>query len=359
MSLKSNIFCLGLGSAGGKLYKKMLDFQYKGAAGNGSEQDLKALGDVPSKFRLQGFDGFGGHRDRAVDCLAENEEFLDFVADIKEEIVFVLFGGGGSTGSGCAAPVIETLLEERDENGYPKKIVCPVIALPSSNEAIIKHRNAYQAVLELQDLDGIGATFFIRNDVSEDYEYINATFTKMLDAFLSNESVGETNNFDTSEKKEMLRNSGAFVLSLFGSGKDPKLMLDKLTQDGIFAPIEEDKVCENIAIVHAGRDSRDITDSDVIAEVGKPGNVFEGFNGKQTVIAVSGLTYPVSYVSKLGELAQEAFKERQRNRKSSVKKLGALSFMETEPEKPDIQNTPKKVSKLDMIKKMQAMRENQ
>ena len=208
-------------------------------------------------------------------------------------------------------------------------------------------------------MDGIGATFFIKNDVSEDYEYINATFTKMLDAFLSNESVGETNNFDTSEKKEMLRNSGAFVLSLFGSGKDPKQMLDKLTQDGIFAPIEEDKVCENIAIVHAGRDSRDITDSDVIAEVGKPGNVFEGFNGKQTVIAVSGLTYPVSYVSKLGELAQEAFKERQRNKKSSVKKLGALSFMETEPEKPDIQNMPKKVSKLDMIKKMQAMRENQ
>ncbi len=66
MSLKSNIFCLGLGSAGGKLYKKMLDFQYKGAAGNGSEQDLKALGDVPSKFRLQGFDGFGGHRDKVL-----------------------------------------------------------------------------------------------------------------------------------------------------------------------------------------------------------------------------------------------------------------------------------------------------
>ena len=78
-----------------------------------------------------------------------------------------------------------------------------------------------------------------------------------------------------------------------------------------------------------------------------------------TVIAVSGLTYPVSYVSKLGELVQEAFKERQRNKKSSVKKLGALSFMETETEKPDIQNRPKKVSKLDMIKKMQAMRENQ
>lgn len=357
MSLTTDSFCLGLGSAGGKLHKRMIEFGCKGAAGNGSEQDLKALGDVPTKFKLQGFDGFGGHRDKAVDCLAENEEFLEFVANIKEEIIFVMFGGGGSTGSGCATPIIETLIDDRDEFGIPRKIVCPVIALPSSGEPIVKHTNAYQAVMELQELDGIGATFFIKNDASEDYDYINMTFAKMLDAFLSNDSFGETNNFDSSEKKEMLRNGGAFVLSLFGPAKDPKMMLDKLTKDGIFAPIEDDKVCENIAIIHAGNNNKDLTASDVIAEVGKPSNVFEGYNGKQTVIAVSGLTYPVSYINKLGELAQEAFNERERNKKSATKKLGALSFMESEPEKAVVQK-PKKVSKLDMIKKKRAMRES-
>lgn len=357
MSLVTDIFCLGLGSAGGKLHKRMIELGYKGATANGSEQDLKALGDVPAKFKLHGFDGFGGHRDKAVDCLAENEDFLDFVSNIKEEIVFIMFGGGGSTGSGCATPIIETLLEDRDEYGACKKIICPVIALPASDEPIMKHNNAYQAVLELQDLDGIGATFFIRNDANVDYEYINITFAKMLDAFLSNDSFGETNNFDTSEKKEMLRNGGAFVLSLFGTAKDPKMMLDKLTKDGIFAPVENDKVCENIAIIHAGRDNKDVTAGDVIAEVGKPANVFEGYNGKQTVIAVSGLSYPVSYVGKLGELAQEAYKERERNKKSAMKKLGALSFMESVPMKvPD--PTPKKPSRLDLIKKRRAQMEN-
>lgn len=358
MSLKTDIFCLGLGSAGGKLHKCMIELGYKGAVGNGSNQDLTALGDVPTKFRLKGFDGFGGHRDRAVDCLAENEDFLEFVSGISEEIVFVMFGGGGSTGSGCATPIIETLIEDRDEYGVPRKIVCPVIALPASNEPIMKHSNAYQTVLELQELDGIGATFFIRNDVSDDYEYINTTFAKMLDAFLANDSCGETNNFDTSEKKEMLKDGGAFVLSLFSFGKDSTLMMDKLTKDGIFAPVEDDKVCENIAIIHAGADNRDISAGEVIGTVGKPGNVFEGYNGKQTVIAVSGLMYPVSYIGKLGELAQEAYRERERNKESAAKKLGSLSFMTAEPVKRPVELAPKKtMSRLEMIKKKSALRQ--
>ncbi|MFR8313651.1 MAG: hypothetical protein ACLVBP_15620 [Ruminococcus sp.] len=61
--------------------------------------DHKAPGDVPNKYILQGFDGFGGHRERAMDCLAGNEDFIKFVEGIKEDIVFILFAGGGSTRS--------------------------------------------------------------------------------------------------------------------------------------------------------------------------------------------------------------------------------------------------------------------
>lgn len=102
MSLKENTYFLGLGCAGGKLHKEFISRGYRGAAVNGSEQDLKALGDVPTKFKLEGFDGFGGYRERAMDCLAANSDLMDFVSEIKEPIVFLLFGGGGSTGSGCA-----------------------------------------------------------------------------------------------------------------------------------------------------------------------------------------------------------------------------------------------------------------
>lgn len=154
-----------------KIYKEFVQRHYKGAAANGSEQDHKALGDVPNKYILQGFDGFGGHRERAMDCLAGNEDFIKFVEGIKEDIVFILFAGGGSTGSGCAPIVAEMLLEEKDEEGNPVKTVCPVIALPASGESLAKHKNAYETVQELQEIEGLGATFFLNNDSNENYDY--------------------------------------------------------------------------------------------------------------------------------------------------------------------------------------------
>lgn len=306
MKIRENCYMLGLGSTGGKIYKEFVQRHYKGAAANGSEQDHKALGDVPNKYILQGFDGFGGHRERAMDCLAGNEDFIKFVEGIKEDIVFILFAGGGSTGSGCAPIVAEMLLEEKDEEGNPVKTVCPVIALPASGESLAKHKNAYETVQELQEIEGLGATFFLNNDSNENYDYINKNFASMLDEFLSNESYGRQNNFDESERLEMLKDSGAMVLSVTGDGTDSKIKLEKLTKSGIFAPIEDNYICENIGIIHSKNDKSDIDSEDVIAEVGKPDNVFEGFNGRKTIIAASGLDYPVSHVKKLGELAVKA-----------------------------------------------------
>ena len=353
MNLKEKCRMLGLGCYGGKQAKEFIALGYKGNAANGSEQDLKALGDIP-KFRLEGFDGFGGHRERAEDCLVQNGEFVDFIENIKEEIIFVFFGGGGSTGSGCATIVAEMLLTQ-DEG--TNKIVCPVIALPSQDEPIAKHRNAYQAVVELQELEGLGATFFINNDSGKDYTSLNSTFTKFLDTFLTNDSYGELNNFDESERLEMLKDSGMMVISLMGAkdnqSLDQSLLLQKLTKDGIFAPIENNKICENIAIIHAGRNNSDIEKDSIIAEVGKPKNVFEGYNGRSTLVAVSGLDYPVSHVTKLGEMAKTAYEERQRDRKH-VSKLGSLDFAE---EKESTATPEKKVSSklASMRKKMKEM----
>ncbi len=114
------------------------------------------------------------------------------------------------------------------------KTVCPVIALPASGESLAKHKNAYETVQELQELDGLGATFFLNNDSNENYDYINKNFASMLDEFLSNESYGRQNNFDESERLEMLKDSGAMVLSVTGDGTDSKIKLEKLTKSGIF-----------------------------------------------------------------------------------------------------------------------------
>lgn len=353
MNLKEKCRFLGLGCYGGKQAKEFITLGYKGNAANGSEQDLKVLGDIP-KYQLRGFDGFGGHRERALDCLAQNSEFMDFVENIKEEIVFVLFGGGGSTGSGCATIVAEMLLQQSEEG--VKRIVCPVVALPSLDESIAKHRNAYQAVQELQEIEGLGATFFINNSVGKDYSSLNSTFTKFLGTFLMNDSYGEINNFDESERIEMLKDNGMMVISLMGAKEnknlDQMLMLQKLTKDGIFAPIESDEICENIAIIHAGSNNSDIAKDSIIAEVGKPKNVFEGYNGRNTLIAISGLNYPVSHVMKIGDMAKAAYEERQRNRKR-VSKLGNLNFVEEDT--PKVATERKTSSKLDILRKRMKM----
>lgn len=349
MSLKNDVLFLGLGNCGCKQAKVFYEMGYKAMFANGSEQDLKILGDVPNIYWLKKFDGFGGHRERALDCLAENEEFVEALQSINEKIVFVLHSTAGSTGSGIAPYGEEVLTEITDEEGNPKKIVCPVPTLPSFDEPIGKKKSAYKAMLDIQEMrDALGATFFINNNSVKDYDRINSNFAKILDSFLTNDSYGKLNNFDESEKIEMLRQSGATVLGLFGKEHDKAFMLERLTKNGIFAPIEINKICGDIAVVHSGSDDSDITVENVIAEFGKPFNIFEGYNnGNSTLICVNGLDYPVTHIKQLGELAQQAFNERNRNRKNA-EKLSDLDFMKEET--PKLVPEKKTSTKLDMLR---------
>lgn len=351
MSLKNDVLFLGLGNCGCKQAKVFHEMGYKAMFANGSEQDLKILGNVPNIYRLRGFDGFGGHRERALNCLADNPEFVEALQGIREKVVFVLHSTAGSTGSGIAPYSEEVLAEATDEEGNPEKIVCPVPTLPSFDEPIGKKKSAYKAMLDIQEMrDVLGATSFINNNASKDFDRINGNFAKMLDSFLTNDSYGKLNNFDESEKIEMLRQSGATVLGLFGKEHDKAFMLERLTKNGIFAPIEINKICGDIAVVHSGVDDSDIAVENVIAEFGKPFNIFEGYNnGNSTLICVNGLDYPVTHIRQLGELAQQAFNERNRNRKSA-EKLSDLDFLGDEVAKTA--TTAKQSTKLDALRKL-------
>ena len=185
MSLKNDVLFLGLGNCGCKQAKVFYEMGYKAMFANGSEQDLKILGDVPNIYRLKNFDGFGGHRERALDCLAENAEFVEALQNIKEKIVFELHSTAGSTGSGIAPYSEGVLTEEKDEKGNPKRIVCSVPTLPSFSEPIGKKKSAYKSMLDIQEMrDILGATFFINNNAAKDYDRINSIFAKVLDCFL-------------------------------------------------------------------------------------------------------------------------------------------------------------------------------
>ncbi len=350
MSLKNDVLFIGVGNCGCKNAKIQADNGYAAMFINGSEQDLKLLGNVKNIFKLHGFDGFGGRREKAIECLQQNMDLLEALQNVEQKIIFLLYGSGGSTGAGLSTYILEQLLESVDDEGSPDKVICPVPFLPALTEPIGKHKNAYQSIAELQEIEGLGASFFINNSVTNvttGLKWINNTFAKLLDSFLTDESVGELNNFDTSERLEMLRDPGAMVLSLTGKDKQ-EMLVDKLVRTGIFAPLENDKKCGLIGIIHSGEN--DINTDAIVSEVGKPLNVFEGYNGKNTLVAVSGLSYPIEHISKLGELAKQGFAERKRSQQSAVKKL---SNFDLEDEIVPVKAAPaKKLSKLELLKQM-------
>lgn len=264
MEIKKNTMIIGLGNCGCKITKLFADMGYSTMFANGSEQDLKVLGNMKGIYKLDGYDGFGGHRERAMECLCDNVEFTEALEKIEQKIIILIYAVGGSTGSGLSAVVAQYIKDVYGEN----KIIVTVPVLPKENEAINRHKNSYQAVQELMSLDGIGATFFLDNNNCEgtDLRWINKTFVSLLDAFLT---------------------------------------------DNIFAPLQKDRVCNNIGVIH--KDKNDVDIDIIVAEVGKPLNISEGWGGKCTLIAVSGMSFPVDHIQRLGKLAVDGQKERQHN----------------------------------------------
>ena len=345
--LKDKVLFLGLGNCGCKISKIFGDAGYATMYANGSEQDLKLLGNVKNIFRLQGFDGFGGHRDRAIACISENIDFINELKDIEQEIIFVIFGAGGSTGSGISTVAAEILIEA-------KKTVCMIPVLPFKSEAIIKHTNTYESILELQDIEETGATLFLNNENSTDkdnFDFINKNLFGTLDMYLTDFSSGILNNFDESERIGMLKEHGAFVISLNKSYTSTKDIIDSLKKDGIFAPIQNNFLCGNIGVIHQGNNDSDIKMDQLVTEFGKPLNSFEGYNATNTLVAISGLSYPVDYIETIGKLAKKALNERKRDAKA-VNRLQSLNLNLNNIQNEKQDKPIKKKSKLDLIREL-------
>ena len=102
-----------------------------------------------------------------------------------------------------------------------------------------------------------------------------------------------------------------YQISNMGRIKTFKDGIEKLLTDNIFAPLQKDRVCNNIGVIH--KDKNDVDIDTIVAEVGKPLNISEGWGGKCTLIAVSGMSFPTDHVQRLGKLAIDGQKERQRN----------------------------------------------
>lgn len=347
--LKENVAFIGLGACGGNIALGFQKKNYHTLFINGSEQDNQSLQGARNVLRLEGFDGCGGNRKNAELALANNLDVLEEIKKIKEDIIFLVFSTGGSTGSGIA-PIMCDLLLELNEDGSFQKTVCCIAVLPKRTEALQKHINAYQCIQELSEKTEIGSCILIDNNKMDDVMKINAVIINLLDLFLTDESYSKRGNVDKSERLTMLEQRGALLLSKVCTSKATDLeILESLFTKSIFAPIEPDGVVEHIAVINSTEEG--ISVEPIKKAVGIPQNVFIGYGAKKTITVLSGLSFPITYLREIKENAEISYRERLKSR-SSIGQLQELN-LEFAVSTPNCNSSvQKKVSRLELLRQL-------
>ena len=138
------------------------------------------------------------------------------------------------------------------------------------------------------------------------------------------------------------------IISKLSTEKLDKLV-PSLTKENIFAPLQNDSVVGNIGVINSLASGIDI--SSVIGALGKPLNVYEGYNAKNTITVVSGLSYPINHIVELGENAKKIEEERERNKKEAKASLGDITFNDNINDKKEVKKE-KKMSRFELLQSL-------
>ena len=300
-SLVNDVAIVGVGGAGTNIAFCLEKLGYTTIHINSSTQDESAIKGAKNIRHLKGFNGCAGNRALAEKALAENMDIVDEISALEESIVYVIFSSAGGTGSGVSTALIDMLVEETD------KTICAIVVLPDKDEDFDFHVNSYKCCQELLEIENMGSVMFLDNN-SGNKQTINSICTTMLNTFLSNNSVSELGNVDEQEKRTILSTHGSMVLSVLGNEKaSSEKVIEMLTTNNIFAPIQKDGKCEYIGIINS---AKKINKDDIIKIVGIPRRTFEGYGSDKTITAISGLSFPFDHLNSIKEIAKQKHDER-------------------------------------------------
>ena len=132
----------------------------------------------------------------------------------------------------------------------------------------------------------------------------------MLHAFLTNNSVSELGNVDEQEKRTMIATPGNFVLSVLGNDKaNEASVIERLTTNNIFAPMQKDGKCEYIGIINTS--NKGIKKEEIIKLVGTPRRTFEGYGSDKVITVISGMSFPFDHINNIKAIAKQKHDDRQ------------------------------------------------
>ena len=142
------------------------------------------------------------------------------------------------------------------------------------------------------------------------------------------------------------------VLSVLGNEKaSAEKVIEMLTTNNIFAPIQNNGKCEYIGIINS---NKKINKEDIIKIVGIPRRTFEGYGSDKTITAISGLSFPFDNLNSIKEIAKQKHDERI-NATKAIKsnELEDLDFTDDIAIEKEEKQKPKKLSRREKLKMLQ------
>jgi cell division GTPase FtsZ len=285
--MKDKIGFVCIGQAGGNIGTLLEREGFDCVFINSSTEDLKYL-DTKFRYHIPGGEGCNHDRDKAIKLVKENyrgilQEIFDKLP--KKEILFFVFSTGGGTGSG-AAPILIDMVTTTHKDIYAGAVAI----LPSLEETAKPHMNEIKCYKQLTTIERLGAVFNIDNDKGDKF-ILNKTFVELFKSMLTMpDNVSEKGNIDKAEIMEMLKTRGAAVITTCtcSNPASTETAIIKSWEDNIFADIEDDK-----SIVYMGLSLTNEIPTDGLTKIlGKPLDIFRGFNPERNITLLTGLSFP-------------------------------------------------------------------
>lgn len=347
-NVKERYGFVGLGSMGGNIAITFHLKGYQSMVANTAQSDLDSL-ELSDDCKYHILNGYGSSKDRkkAKQLLADNEceNFNLLINEIKErfrdcKIIFLIASSGGGSGSGMLPAIEQRLLSETD------KVISTITCIPDKKASLKEFINCYEFFQELESVENRGATFVIDNNKNLNKFTLNEQLSCYLDAFLNSETISTKGVVDRAEIENVLSQKGMCIINKYGSDKATTQSVIEKIRENIYAPLEDDGVVANIALINSNDKVRL---SEIVDNIGKPLATFEGFELDSTVLAISGLSFPYAKLDELKQIVEDNKDTIKRNLSATSERrlTGSIDFLgDIVTEKP---KNEKKKSTMDWL----------
>ena len=301
--MKKDIAFLAVGQAGGNIGNLFEALNFKVMYINTSMEDLMTLFGAKHKYHITGGEGAAKNRNMAKDLLIADIQELqaEILKTITEEFIFVIFSAGGGTGSGIG-PMLMAGLSKL----FPERKVCGITILPSARESIKSLYNAVECFKDIVKFDkenlDTGCLFVIDNNGKPDKFALNDVFVDHFMSMLKLPNyIDSRGNIDTKDLKEILSAKGCIIISTLPNGQNSTPRLIDSLKNGIFARSEDDGIVRCIALSLVSEINTDA----FVKIIGRPWDLFQGYNREETICVLSGLSLPYTTLTGLEALVSE------------------------------------------------------